>query len=145
MFPSKFITVDLDVKSRSDLDFLVKAWKGRMIPMHVPKLGRQHWLRLELFPQPKSPAEAIRRVGKLVGGLSTRGRTVWRRAQSKEFDIGIQAGFEERSGEWVLEPRIVKTVAELGARVRFTVYSPLLLLRENETQRRGNSRGGLKT
>ena len=100
MFPSEFINVDLDIKSRSNLDFLVNAWKGGAIRMHTPKLGRQHWLRLELLPQPKSPAEAIRRIGKLVGGLSTRGRTVWRRAQSKEFDIGIQAGFERRSGEW---------------------------------------------
>jgi hypothetical protein len=54
---------------------------------------------------------------------------MWARA-AKEFDIGVQAGFERRSGEWVLEPEIVRTVADLGAHLRLTVYSPLLLIDE---------------
>ena len=54
---------------------------------------------------------------------------IWARA-AKEFDIGIQAGFERRSGEWLLEPEIIQTVADLGAHVRLTIYSPLLLIGE---------------
>jgi hypothetical protein len=58
----------------------------------------------------------------------------------KEFDIGIQAGFERRSAEWVLEPEVVQTVADLGARIRLTVYSPLLIIHESATRKRAPSR-----
>jgi len=69
-------------------------------------------------------------AAKLVRGLPTRGQTIWTQA-SKEFDIGIQAGFDHHSGEWVLEPEVIQTVADFGARVRLTVFSPLIVLHAN--------------
>jgi hypothetical protein len=123
--------VDLDIKSRSDLSVLVRAWDNLAILDHLDKSRSRHWLRVVLTSQPKSPTEAIRRFAKLVGGLPRQARTTWTRAASKEFDIGIQAGYELRSGEWVLEPEVLQTVADLGGRLRLTVYSPLPLIREN--------------
>ena len=128
-FPAEFLNVDLDIKSKVDPGILVEAWDNQVIP-HLDKWGRRHWLRIMLTSQPRNPTEAIRRFAKLVRGLPTRGRTIWTQA-SKEFDIGIQAGFERRSGEWVLEPELIQTVADLGAQVRLTVYSPLLVIHEN--------------
>jgi len=127
-FPAEFINVDLDIKSNADPAVFVEAWKHHVIPTHAGKLGRRHWLRLTLSAQPKTPAEAIRRFTKLVRGLSKRDRDLWEKAGSKEFDIGIQAGFEPRSGEWVLDSKVVQSAADLGARLRLTVYSPLLLI-----------------
>jgi hypothetical protein len=128
-FPAEFLNVDLDIKSRVDPRILVEAWGNQVIP-HLDKLGRRHWLRMMLASGPESPSDAIRRFAKLVHKLPTRGRTIWTQA-SKEFDIGIQAGFERRSGEWVLEPAVVQMAADLGARVRLTVYSALLVIHEN--------------
>jgi hypothetical protein len=130
-FPSEFIAVDLDIKSRSDLSILVNAWDKRAILDYLDNSRNRHWLRVFLTSQPKSPTDAVRRFAKLIHGLPRQARTVWTRATSKEFDIGIQAGYEGRSGEWVLEPEVLQTVSDLGGRLRITVYSPLLLTDAN--------------
>lgn len=139
-FPAEFLNIDLDIKSNSDPAVIAKAWENRVVPMHTDKLGRQHWLRLSLGLQPKSPTDAIRRFAKLVRELPPPGRSAWAKASSKEFDIGIQAGFERGSGEWVLEPEVVRTIADLGARIRVTVYSPLLIIDENAARKRATRR-----
>jgi hypothetical protein len=131
-FPAEFLNVDFDIKSKTDPAILVEAW-GTRVMADSHRLGRRYWLRLFLFPQPKSPNDAIRRFAKLVRGLSPQARTVWT-AASKEIDIGIQAGFDRRSGEWVLDPKVVQAAADLGAHVRFTVYSPLLIIDEDEAR-----------
>ena len=124
-FPAEFLNVDFDIKSKTNLAILLEPWNTRVIG-EVDRLGRRYWLRFSLFPQPKSPNDAIRRFAKLVQGLSPQGRTVWAQA-SKEIDIGIQAGFERRSGEWVLNPKVVQA-ADLGAHLRITVCSPLIII-----------------
>jgi hypothetical protein len=103
--------------------------------MHAGKRGRRHWLRLTLARQPNSPADAIRSFAKLVQRLPRPAAMIWARA-AKEFDIGIQAGFGRRSAEWVLEPEIIRTVVDLGAHLRLTIYSPLLLIDEDGAARR---------
>ena len=127
-FPAEFLNVDFDIKSKTDPAILVEAWDTHVLA-DTRRLGRRHWLRLSLFPQPKNPSDAIRRFAKLVRGLSSQARTVWAQA-SKEIDIGIQAGFERRSGEWVLDPKVVRAAADLRAHLRVTVYSPLLIIDE---------------
>jgi len=64
---------------------------------------------------------------------------VWT-AASKEIDIGIQAGFERRSGEFVLDPKAVQAAADVGARLRFTVYSPLLIIDEGRERKTSGRR-----
>jgi hypothetical protein len=139
-FPAEFLNVDLDIKSNFDPAAIVKAWNNRVHPMHTDKHGRQYWLRLSLALQPKSPTDAITRFAKLVGDLPPRERSLWTKASCKEFDIGVQAGFERGSGEWVLEPKLVRTIADLGAQIRLTVYSPLLIIEENAARKRARSR-----
>ena len=77
--------------------------------------------------QPNKPAGVILRFAQLVAKSSPKNRAIWAKAISKEFDIGIQGGFEPTSAEWVLEPNVVNTAARLGAGLRITVYSPDLL------------------
>jgi hypothetical protein len=139
-FPAEFLNIDLDIKSHFDPAAIVEAWKNRVVPMHADKHGRQYWLRLSLALQPKSPTDAITRFAKLVRDLPARERSLWAKASSKEFDIGIQAGFERGSGEWVLEPEDVRTIADLGAQIRISVYSPLLIIHENAARKRPRSR-----
>lgn len=89
--------------------------------------GASLWVALELADQRKRASEAIRGFAKLVRRLPRSVATVWNLA-SKEFDLGIQAGFEPRSREWILEPDVVELVSDLGAQLRVTVYSPLLAM-----------------
>jgi hypothetical protein len=134
-FSAEFLNVDLEIKSTVDPGPLVQAWDDQVFQLYADRLGRRHWLRLTLAAQPKSPSDAIRRFAKLVDRLPRQGATIWARA-AKEFDIGVQAGFERRAGEWVLQPQVVQTVANLGAHLRFTVYSPLLLMEESVDKKR---------
>jgi hypothetical protein len=134
-FSAEFLNIDLDLKSSADPSPLVETWGRRVSTLHTDKLGRRHWLRLMLAKQPQTPAEAIRRFASLVDQLPSEGATIWARAY-KEFDIGIQAGFERRSGEWLLKPETLQTLADLGAHVRITVYSPLLLMEKDAPPKR---------
>jgi hypothetical protein len=133
---SEFLNVDLDIKSPTDPAPLKHAFGKRVHVMHADKVGRKHWLRLMLWPQPETPDEAIRRFSKLVARLGPRARVVWKRA-TKEFDIGIQGGFEPRSAEWVLDHKTMAMAGRLGANLRITVYSPTMVL---EAQRRREGR-----
>jgi hypothetical protein len=132
-FPAQFIGVDLDIKSRADLSVLAQAWDKLAVVNYLDNSARKHWLRVLLTSQPKNPAEAVRLFAKLVLGLPRQARATWTRARSKEFDIGIQAGHAPVPSEWVLEASVLETVADLGARIRLTVYSPLPHSR-NKTQ-----------
>ena len=102
-FAGEFLNVDLVLKSRADPAAVVRAWDTRVLGQ-VNKSGGRYWLRVNLTVQPKSPGEAIRRFARLIDALPMPARTIWSQA-SKEIDIGIQAGFERGSGEWVLEPK----------------------------------------
>jgi hypothetical protein len=127
-----FINVDLDLKSSADLSPLLKAWTNQVTPHHVPKDGRRNWVRLTLTEQTRDPAHAILGFCKLVRRLPSAGRLAWKKASTKEFDIGLQAGFESRAAEWVLHSTVIEAVRDVGARIRLTVYSPLPLLEEEK-------------
>ena len=131
---ASFINVDLDVKATVDLSPLAKAWTDQVMPLHVGKNGRRHWVRFELTGPVCDPGDAILRFCRLIQRLPRAGRVAWRNASFKEFDIGIQAGLESRTSEWLLRPTVVAAVRNVGAHIRVTVYSPLPLL-EAENQR----------
>ena len=134
-FPSECLNVDLEIKSRSNPALLIRAWNRRVMQMHSNKLGRRHWVRVMLWPQPSNPNEALRRFARLVRGLPASARTVWDNA-SKELDIGIQAGLEQRSGEWVIDAAVAEMVGQLGASIRLTIYSPWEQIRDRSKTRR---------
>ena len=122
---SEFVNMDLDLKSRMDLDPLVHALGSAVLTLHADKIGQRHWVRLELMRQPKSPSQAIRGFSRIVGRLPKQARKIWDQA-AKELDIGVQGGLNPLTAEWVLEPTVVQMTCKLGAQVRFTLYSPLV-------------------
>jgi hypothetical protein len=133
--PAEFLNVDLALKSRTDPNALIKDWEGRVLVQHVYKSTRGHWLHFNLRFQPKNPSVVIRRFAKLTNRLSLPARRIWSRA-SKEMDIGIQARgrrSEPGSAEWLLDARVVRTLADLGVRLRVTVYSPFLPTQSGDT------------
>jgi len=121
---TRLLNVDLDLKSVAEPEPLIKALGRTVLCQRVGKVGRAHWIRLMLSRQPSSPTDAILGFAKLVTKLPDDPRAIWEKAQSKEFDIGIESGFEPFSAEWVLERRVIEVIAELGARLRITVYAP---------------------
>src|SRR4051794_15723079 len=97
-FPAEFFTIDLNIESKCDPAAIVTALEKRAVSIHTHTLGRQYCLRGSLVFQPKSPTDAIRSFAKLVRDRPARERSLWAKASCKEFDIGVQAGFERGSG-----------------------------------------------
>ena len=124
---SEFLNVDLDLKSTADLEPLVRAFGRRVMTLHLGRVGRKHGVTLELLRQPKTPNEGILGFARLVTALPRRAREIWNGA-TKEFDLGFQCGLERSSAQWVLHPDVVQAAARVGARIRFTMYSPQLVI-----------------
>jgi hypothetical protein len=122
--PTEFLNVDIDLNSMADPEPLVRGLGSRVLPDQLGKVGRAYWVRFMLARQPLSPEEVILGFAKLVDKLPASAKRIWKNATHKEFDIGIQSGFQPKPAEWVLEPKVIETLARLGAQIRITVYSP---------------------
>ena len=132
-----FISVDLDLKSTASLSPLPEAWSDRVSALYTPeKDGGKHWLRLGLHSQPSDPERGILEFCRLVRRLRGAARAAWQKASSREFDIGVQAGMERRSAEWVLSRKVIDAIHGVGGHIRVTIYSPLHLIEEDQRRRR---------
>jgi hypothetical protein len=120
-----FLNVDLDVYSRAPLDRLVAAC-GRKVSVHyVGKEGGRYSAHLSLAHSFNKSADVlIREFARLLARLPKRAQDGWKRAQSREFNIGIQAGYQPYSHELRLRPKSLEAAARLGARIVITTYAP---------------------
>lgn len=117
-----FLNVDLDVASGEDLASLAEALRPRVIALHAGRARRAYWARFELRTQPSNPDTAIRRLVSAVDDLPARQRVLWKRATTRDFNIGIQAGEEPPFREFAVTPTTVTMAARVGARIVITVY-----------------------
>src|SRR6185295_7067807 len=88
-----FRTVDLDIYSRVRLTGLVEAFGDNMLVLHEGKWGSRYLASFELGNSWQLSADQeIRRLVALVHRLPPSARRLWTQAQSRVFDIGIDAG-----------------------------------------------------
>lgn len=137
--PPKFLNVDLDIKSRMNLDGVAAGLGRNVMEIHSGRIGTRYWKRFELVPEPTDPDRAIRRFAALVKALRGQTRRTWNQA-AKELDIGIEAGTEVASGEWALRDMTVQTLARIGTRLRITVYAPASALSRSAHQSKAAKR-----
>jgi hypothetical protein len=121
-----FLNVDLDISSQQDLASLAEALRPRLIALHVGRTRRRYWARLELRTQPNNPDVAIRRLVSAIEQLPVRQRTCWKRATTRDFNIGIQAAEEPACSEFPVDAATVMLVGKIGARIVITVYGAAL-------------------
>ena len=119
-----FLNVDLDIWSRSPLDSLVAGFGRRVLVLHAGKERRRYSAHLELASSgPRASADRIiNRFVDLITRLPRSARTLWNRAQIREFNVGIQAGARPFSYGTLLEPETLAGMARVNARLGFTVY-----------------------
>lgn len=122
---ARYLNVDLEIRSRSDLAPLAKALSRRLIVLHVGKIGRGFLLSLEASGLSVHPDAVIRRFDRAIASLSPAARKLWTRARDRVFDIGIETTSGKTSFVLTLDPDTVKTVARLKARIALTVYPRL--------------------
>jgi hypothetical protein len=117
MEPAKFLTIDLDVRSRRSLAPLMAAWPSAYQPVDDSR-----WLILTAFVATSAENAAkhlLGHIGKLKGAVLGS----WRAAHRRTFDIGVQAGGAGRAFEEVqLSADTLRRIAAVGGQIQVTVY-----------------------
>ena len=121
---TRFIRVDLDVFSRRRLTALATAFGDRVFLLHEERHGSRYILRCEARGWNLTIDQEIRVLIALIKKLPRHLRRIWNDAQSRQFNVGIQAGLQPRYREFKLLPRTIALVAEVRATIVITVYAP---------------------
>ena len=124
---TEFLNVDLDIRSRGNLQPLVSAFGKNVFVLHVGGEGRDYCAHLEYAGRKFCGKDAnwlIRHLIGLVQRLPQPARRRWDQARSREFNIGIQAGFKPRVYELQLAPRTMDLLHSVKGRVVLTLYAP---------------------
>ena len=120
---AKFLNVDLDIYSRSDLQPLVNSFGKKVIVLYAGRERGMYSAHIEIVGLPKLSADStIRAFCALIRALPKTGRELWNRATTREFSVGLQAG--QQPCDFRIEAQTVRAVAELGAVIVLTVYGP---------------------
>jgi len=120
----RFLNVDLDLVSRSDLQPLVTALEPGLFALHVGHEKRTYSAHLELSKFPKTPDAAIRSFAVLIQNLSRSQRKLWDTAKVRDLNIGVQSAMQPRTFEIQLTPDTLGIASALRARIVFTIYAP---------------------
>lgn len=122
---TRFITVDLDVYSRVRLVGLVKGFGDSMFVLYEGRAGRRYLASFELGNSWQLSADQeIRRLVALVRSLPTSARRLWNEAESRVFDIGMQAGLTPHSHKLTLSQDTIEGVGSVRGRITITTYAP---------------------
>lgn len=120
---TRFLNVDLDLYSKSDLGPLV-ALLGRKVAVLYSGVDKGRYrAHLEVAKLPQSADATMRAFCSLIEALPAAGREIWNNATIRDFNIGVEAGFRPHATEFVLSAATVQSAASLGARIVFTVYA----------------------
>jgi len=143
----RFINVDLEVWSRTDLADLNDAIQEQAFVLYAGKARRKYLVSFEArLVRPSSPEKAIWALLTIVDSLPPAARRAWKSAQSRVFNIGYDGGefitvLRERpvgSGQWravdperaasacetSLSPKLLTAVAKFGGTIATTIYPP---------------------
>ena len=119
---TRFLNVDLEVSSASDLTWLVEEL-GEDVSNLFCGPAQGHFLAtFEADPMSADPDGLIGYLCGLIEGLSDEQRRVWDQAFLKIFDIGYQVGNEPPAYQSDLRPETLAAIVRIGASVRITIY-----------------------
>jgi hypothetical protein len=141
----QFLNVDLDIRSKSDLQPLVDALGDKMIVLYVGRENRHYKARLELngshhkreaAKHEKVPEAIILGFCKLIRNLPLAARKLWDGARTRDFDVGIESGKPRRYYWFELTPNALEAAVEVNAKISVTVYCPMKRLKAANKSRK---------
>ncbi len=118
-----FLNVDLDIYSKYDLQPLVKALGRKVIVLYVGRERKKYSAHLEVAKNVRTADSAIWAFCGLIEGLPKPRRALWNTANVRSFSIGIQAGMQPNSCDFVVRPKTLQAASLLGAQIILTVYA----------------------
>lgn len=116
--------VDLEVYSRSRLSALADAFGERVVVLYEGRVGSRYLAAFELHAWQLTEDQEMRRFVAMVRRLTPAARRLWDGAQSRTFDIGVQARETPRSSAFTLSAATIEAVASVGGRIAVTTYAP---------------------
>ena len=119
---TEYLNVDIEVTARHDLQPLVDALADRVFVLHVGRIKGRHFAGLELAAMTKTADRTIRRLAAIVKSLPRSARGLWNRAQSRDLNIGIQAGCNRDAFRCVVGREAMRAATDIGASIVITVY-----------------------
>jgi hypothetical protein len=133
-----FLNVDLEVLARTPLDGLVAAFGKKVDVLYLGKWGRRYGAHVEVSGSgyQDSAERLIRRFVAMISALPKSKRTLWNGAQSREFNVGIEAAQKARPFELRLRRETLEAIASVDGQLVFTVYAPRLYAPSTATGRK---------
>ncbi len=145
-----YLNVDLDIRSKTELDPVLKDMGRRVAVMHSGPVGARHLLAVETARVYKNPDATVHALCEIVENLSPASRRLWNGAE-KHFDIGYELPPEVAASRFSLRPDTLLRVAQLGAALTVTHYirdgaegDPLRKSKGNHALKKGSSRKAAK-
>lgn len=123
-YPTHFCNVDLDIFSRARLEPLVAAFGDSVFVHYVGPERGMFGAHVALPSYGQSADTLTRDLCRLVARLPPGARRLWNRAKRREFNVGVEAGWEPHSHEIHLEESTIEWVARLGGSIVITTYAP---------------------
>ena len=118
-----FLNVDLDIYSKHDLQPLVKALGRRVVVLYVGRERRKWSAHLEVAKNVRTADAAIWAFCGLIEGLPKPERARWNAANVRSFSIGIHAGMQPNSCDFIIRPKTLEAASRLGAQIVLTIYA----------------------
>jgi hypothetical protein len=127
-----FITVDLDVYSKRRLAALAEGFGQKAMVHYEGRWGSRYgaffgsYAAVRTASRPGGPTcdEIIQGWAALIKRLPPHARRLWRSAQSRVFNIGIQAGPDPHALKTEVSARIIRQIEKLRASIVITTYRP---------------------
>jgi hypothetical protein len=120
----RFLNVDLEVSSRTELRWLVEEFGADAVNLYCGP-ARGHFLAT--FEAPAGHGDPDSLIGyfcTLVENMPGGARRAWDAAFLKVFDVGYEAGLSPKSYQSELRAATIAAVARIDASLRITVYPP---------------------
>jgi len=116
---TEFLNIDLDLTGAANLDELARALFPTLVVVHQEP-GR---VSLELPHQPKDADGAIVELAGVLTRLAPEAQAIWSNCESREINIGIQAGTEPHEARFTISRKAISLLGGLRADVIVTVYA----------------------
>lgn len=121
---TEFLNVDLEVYSKSDLQPLADAMGEKVIALFVGRIKRTYHAHFEIAGLARNADATIQALCAIVRSLPRPAAKLWKSANRRDFNVGVQAALEPVSYEIALAPETVRAVSEVKAQIVLTVYAP---------------------
>ena len=138
---SRFLNLDLVLKSASDLGALVSDMDRSVFVLHHEEHDRQYLLVLEISDENcKGPASCTEQFLTVIEALSEAARELWNSCASRTFSYGFEGGRDFPALDTTLTADLLLRMARLGVDIGITVYP--YRADDTATDARGSRRNG---